>query len=146
MFVRHSIDSLDFARKGMELRGEINVADMPRLQDVLATPDGYVSFILRGTPGKNGKSVLELKLDGTCQLRCQRCLQGLLYRIDTISRLMPVAEDELDGVLPGEEGIERIPAQVQQDVVELIEEEILLGLPLAPRHELGACVVGSVNT
>ncbi len=138
MFARHSIDSLDFARNGMELRGEIAVAEMPRLQDMLAAPEGRVSYVLRGVRGKLGEPMLELTLEGSCQLRCQRCLQALAYPISMTSHLLPVREDELDASLPDEDDVERIPAQAV-DVLDLVEEEILLGVPLAPRHELGAC-------
>jgi len=140
MFARHFIDSLDFASNGIELHGEVLVAEMPRLQDVLASPEGRISYILRGLPGKNGKSMLELELEGRCQLRCQRCLQGLLYPISTVSHLVPVPEGKLpEGELEDEGEIDYVPADAHMDVLSLIEDEILLGLPLAPRHELGVC-------
>ncbi len=139
MFARHSIDSLDFARNGMELRGEVAVAEMPRLQDMLAAPEGRVSYVLRGVRGKLGEPMLELTLEGSCQLRCQRCLQALAYPISMTSRLLPVPEDQLDASLPDEDDVERIPAQAAMDELDLVEEEILLGVPLAPMHELGAC-------
>ncbi len=139
MFARHLIDSLDFARNGMELRGEIAMAEMPRVQDLLASPEGQVSYVLRGLRDRNGKPMLELTLDGSCQLRCQRCLQGFAYPIRMTSRLLPVPEEELDEASEEEDGVDRIPAEVQLNVLDLIEEEILLGLPLAPKHEFGAC-------
>jgi uncharacterized protein len=144
MFARHFIDSLDFARKGLELRGELGMAEMPRLQDMLAAPEGKVGYVLRGVQGKNGESLLELALEGNCQLRCQRCLQAMPYAIDTVSFLMPVPESELEGSLaeagePEEDEVDRITADVHLDVLALIEDEILLGLPLSPRHEFGVC-------
>lgn len=141
MFARHFIDSLDFARNGMELHGEVALAEMPRLQDVLASPEGQVSYVLRGLPGGNGKSMLELVLDGSCQLRCQRCLQGLLYPINTVTHLVPTPEGELpeSGELEDGDEVDYVPADDHMDVLDLIEEEILLGLPLAPRHEFGVC-------
>lgn len=144
MFARHFIDSLNFARNGMELRGEAPVSEMLRLQDQLAAPEGQVSYVLRGLPGKDGKPLLELTLSGSCQLRCQRCLQGMPYSIETVSLLMPLPEGELEGSLPEageleEDGMDCIPADPRLDVLGLIEDEILLGLPLAPRHEFGVC-------
>jgi len=145
MFARHFIDSLDFARKGLELRGDAAISEMPRLQDVLAGPDGQVSYVLRGLPGKDGEAMLELRLEGNCQLRCQRCLQRLPYTIKTVSLLMPVPGSELEGSLPEsgeleeEDTVDRIPADAHMDVLSLVEDEILLGLPLSPRHEFGAC-------
>ncbi len=152
MFARHFIDSLDFARKGLELRGEAAISEMPRLQDLLAAPDGQVRYVLRGVQGKNGEPLLELALEGSCQLRCQRCLQALPYAIKTVSFLMPVPESELEGSLPeagelGEEDeVDLIPADAHLDVLALIEDEILLGLPLSPRHELGVCEAAVENT
>ncbi len=152
MFARHFIDSLDFARKGQELRDTAPVSEMARLQDVLAAPGGEVAYVLRGLIGKDGKPLLELSLTGNCQLRCQRCLQGMPYAIDTVSLLMPVPESELEGSLPEsgeldeEEEVDRIPADAHLDVLGLVEDEILLGLPFSPRHELGACAAAAENT
>ena len=145
MFARHFIDSLDFARKGQELRGEVPVSEMLRLQDVLAAPDGQIHYVLRGLTGRDGKLLLELALEGVCQLRCQRCLQAMPYTVKTVSLLMPTPEHELEGALPegGEleedDGIDHIPADQHMDVLGLVEDEILLGLPLSPRHEIGVC-------
>lgn len=151
MFARHFIDSLDFARRGLELRGEIALSEMPRLQDMLASPEGVVSYVLRGVQGKHGEPLLELQLQGLCQLRCQRCLQALPYAIGTVSLLMPVPEGGLEaaqaegGELEEEDEVDRIPADAHLDVQALIEDEILLGLPFSPRHEFGVCepAVGS---
>ncbi len=151
MFARHFIDSLDFARKGQELRGIVPVSEMTRLQDVLAAQDGEVSYVLRGLTGKDGKLLLELSLTGDCRLRCQRCLQGMTYVINSVSLLMPVPENELEssstegGELDEEEEIDRIPADAHLDVLGLVEDEILLGLPFSPRHEFGACAAATEN-
>jgi uncharacterized protein len=141
MFARHFIDSLDFARQGKELRGEIPVTEMSRLQDLLAAPDGVVDFVLRGMVGRKNEPLLELTLEGTCQLRCQRCLQGMLYPINAVSHLYLVPENEINDTdaLAREEDADLIPVQSHLDVLELIEDEILLGLPLAPKHEFGKC-------
>lgn len=140
MFARHFIDSLYFARQGKELRGEIPVAEMSRLQDLLAAPEGVVSFVLRGMVGKDSRPLLELTLEGTCQLRCQRCMQGMDYPIKAVSHLRPVTGDALeDQSLAEEDDTDLISAQTHLDVLELIEEEILLGLPVAPKHEFGTC-------
>jgi DUF177 domain-containing protein len=143
MFARHFIDSLDFAHKGKELRGEIPVAAMPRLQDVLAKPDGKVSYVLCGFQDENGNSVLELALDGLCHLRCERCLQSMDYPIRQVSRLM-LANEQPESELSADD-FDSIPPDAHLDVAALIEEEILLSLPFAPRHEPGTCMAGLKN-
>jgi uncharacterized protein len=141
MFARHFIDSLEFARTGKELRGEIPVAEMPRLQDMLVTPEGQISFVLRGLYDKDGNPTLELALDGSCQLCCQRCLQSLAYPIKMAVRLKLVTEEPTGEHLveSEDEEVDSILADSHLDVLALIEDEVLLGLPLAPRHEFGTC-------
>lgn len=145
MFERQFIDSLDFANNNRELRGEIAMAQMPRLQDKLIVLDaGFkhdhkedISYILRGFRDRNDKPMLEVKLDGLCQLRCQRCLLGLIYPLKLVSQLLlvnnwdesSVEEDEIDSIL----------VESHLDVFSLFEEEILLSLPFAPRHPIGVC-------
>ena len=139
MFARHFIDSLDFARNGRELCGEVPVSEMPRLQDVLAAPEGSISYIVRGYLDKDGKPKLEIKLDGLCQLRCQRCLDALAYPVKLVSRLLLVQRDELDEFSDEQDDLDSIPADSHQDVLVLMEEEILLSLPFAPKHPSGTC-------
>lgn len=137
MFARHFIDSLDFARKGKELNGEIPVAEMHRLGELLAVPGGEVRYVLRGFQDKDGNPMLELALDGLCHLQCQRCLQGMDYPIRMVSRLM-LAKDQPESEL-AEENFDSIPPDGNLDVAALVEDEILLNLPFAPKHESGAC-------
>lgn len=140
MFARHFIDSLDFARNGRELSGIAPLAEMPRLQDALAVPDGEISYVVRGLPDKDGKPMLEVAVDGICQLRCQRCLNGFAYPIKLVSRLLLAQPDELDEFsVEDSDEVDSIPADKHLDVLNMIEEEILLSLPFAPKHPPGEC-------
>jgi len=139
MFARHFIDSLDFARQGRELRGEIAVAEMPRLREFLINPQGVVKYSVRGKVGRDGNPVLELELDGSCQLRCQRCLAEMTYPVKLATRLQLVPEDEFDEFSDDEGEMDSIAADTNLDVQGMIEEEILLSLPFAPRHPEGVC-------
>ncbi len=139
MFARHFIDSLDFARNGRELRGEIPVSEMPRLQDMLAASEGKIGYVVRGFQDKDGKPKLEVTLDGMCQLRCQRCLNALAYPVKLVSRLLLVQEGELDESSVEQDDLDSILADGHQDILALVEEEILLSLPFAPKHLSGAC-------
>ena len=139
MFARHFIDSLDFARHGRELHGVVPVAEMPRLQDVLVEPVGEIAYVLRGLQGRDGNLVLELELNGLLQLVCQRCLQRLTYPVELLSRLILIADSELDESVDDGSEIDSIPADKHLDVFALFEEEVLLHLPFAPKHPVNGC-------
>lgn len=141
MFTRPFIDSLDFARRGGELSGEVPMAELPRMADILADSAGKVSYVLQGFTGKDGKPQLELVLDGMCNLRCQRCLNALPYPIKLVSKLRLVSEGETESTDIEDDEVDNIPAEKRLDVLALLEEELLLSLPIAPKHGSGECEI-----
>ena len=135
-----SIDGLDFARKSSEIRGTIAVFDFSRLKDQLFSPEGEVHYKLSGRRDMEGQPQLELQINGHFNLVCQRCLGALAFDLDAAAVFilvpdesrMPQPEDERDDV-------EYIVADAPIDVRALIEDEVLLSLPLAPAHENVNC-------
>jgi uncharacterized protein len=86
--------------------------------------------------------VLDVSINGSCQLRCQRCLNGMDYTIQHEARLLLCDQAALDVLEDEEEDeFESILADAHLDVLALLEEEILLSLPIAPMHQQGACQV-----
>lgn len=150
MYARPFIDSLDFAANGKQIDAQVPVSELPRLLDLLDNPQGMLHYTLQGGLDSLGRPVLDVSIDGSCQLRCQRCLSGLDYAIQHEARLMLCDQASLDvlepqGLLVGhpdeEEDFDGILADAHLDVLALLEEEILLTLPIAPKHDLGACQV-----
>ncbi|MEW6563471.1 MAG: YceD family protein [Pseudomonadota bacterium] len=143
MFARPFIDSLDFALMGKTMHGEIPVRELVRLHDVLADTEGAVRYVLRGFQDKQGEAHLELSLEGDCNLRCQRCLRGLGYSIRQTSRLRLSQDPDWEASPLEEEEEDSIPADKHMDVLALVEDEILLALPFASKHEEGSCRMAS---
>ena len=129
----------------METSGEVPMAELPRLADLLTDLEGKISFVLRGLVGRDGKPLLELKLTGTCNLRCQRCLKTLIYPIKLVSTLRLVSEGEIDESDIEDDEVDSIPAEKRLDVLALLEEELLLSMPIAPKHEQGECQMAVEN-
>lgn len=139
MSARPFIDSLDFAGNGKEIKGEAPFAGMPRLLDELESPEGVLQYTVRGGVDKQGVSFLDVSMTGDCRLRCQRCLGALEYPIRIATRLLLRSQVELDALEDDEEEFDSVLAETQLDVLGLLEEEILLSLPISPRHESGDC-------
>ncbi|HEX5364334.1 MAG TPA: YceD family protein [Gallionella sp.] len=126
------------------MSGIVSVAEMPRLLDTLDNPAGSISYSVRGGEGRQGVPFLDVTMTGSCELRCQRCLNAMAHAIQLDTRLLlrdQAGLDALDeGVAGGEEEeFDSILADERLDVLSLLEEEILLSLPIAPRHEPGVC-------
>ena len=140
MSVRTTINILEFVRNGAVLRDAIPIAKLERLQDSLLSDQGVLNYTLSGKTGAKGESLLLCSIEGKLVLQCQRCLEALEYPLHIISILKVVEDvtefDDLDGE---DELVDSVPASVAMDVQALLEDEILLNLPLAPRHPPEVC-------
>ena len=140
MSQRIVIDSLSFAREARILEGELPVAGFERIQDGLTENVGVIRYRIEGGLGERNRPQLHLQLDGVLSLCCQRCLEGIEYPLQVSNVLEFVGnEDELTQEEIEDDSRDFLPAQSEVDVVALIEDEIILDLPSAPRHE--SCVL-----
>ncbi len=135
MYARPYIDSLDFSRNGKRISAQVPFAELPRLQEWLDSPQGVLDYVLQGGMDHLGRPVLDVSLHGSCRLRCQRCLGALDYAIQHEMRLLLCDQAGLDELDDDEEDFDAILAEEHMDVAALLEDEILLGLPIAPRHD-----------
>ena len=130
------IDCLEFARSGGVLDRSVGLDELPRLADLLTTAAGVLSIRLEGWRDEQGKSWLQVNITGEPVLCCQRCLGGVRFPLNIRSRLQLIApggewpEDDL-----ADDSADAIEAQTAMVVLSLIEDEVLLALPIAPRHE-----------
>lgn len=138
------INSLEFAQQGRRLQGEIAVANMDRLQEHLHSNCGSLHYALLGKIGDNGKPYLVCTIQGELTLKCQRCLGALALKLEIASTLELVKDaDEFLPVEGEEDSVDAIPMNVAMDVLALMEEEVLLNLPIAPLHPLASCRAAS---
>lgn len=135
-----TVDSLDFARSGKLLRGKLEIAALNRLHDRLSSTHGAVEYELAGYTDDKGKPSLHCQVRGALSLICQRCLQPMEWKVELDSDLVLVtSEDELAEDEDDPEAPDRLLARKDMNVQELVEDEVLLGLPMAPMHPEGQC-------
>ena len=137
---RTVIDSLEFARTGQTLRGTVPVPGLTRLRDSLYDDAGQVDFEVRGGHDGRHRPMLNLEVKGLLHLKCQRCLESLDFPLRIGGTLLllanppEVAGDELDT-----QETDWIEPDSALDIASLVEDEIILALPYAPRHPEGRC-------
>ncbi len=140
MFDRAVVDSVAFARESGELRATVAVAGLARLHDALFDQSGAIAYELAGRVDQEGKPWLRLALDGELVLRCQRCLGPVRFRFEAVrSFLLVPADQALSDPADEAEDTEQLYADPKLDVIALVEDEVILGLPMVAGHEEGAC-------
>ncbi len=135
-----SIDTAEFARRGETIEGARAAREFGRLREMLATDRGELRWVLSGERRVRHEGghddFLTLSLDGEVELPCTRCLQPVLvdicerrlYRLfaSEAQALREDAEVDDHDALVGGTGF---------DPVALVEDEAILALPIAPRHQ-----------
>jgi uncharacterized protein len=132
------IDPVKLSRQGADLEGEIPIAAMPRLQELLLDSSGNAHYDLSFTSNESGKRSVEGRICAAVVLQCQRCNQAVTVEVEVEPRLQVVLNDAQ--AQNTQEGYE--PLLLEEGVIalaELIEEEILLALPMIAKHESGKC-------
>lgn len=137
------IDALRFARLGERLEGELAVTRLTRLADLIASDRGQVRYRLRGGI-ESGRPTLVLRVEAELEMVCQRCLEVCAQHVQSESR-MPLArnEAEMRRWECDEPLLDVLLADSALDVLALVEDEVLLSLPLVARHPEGQCAVAA---
>lgn len=83
---------------------------------------------------EGGFAVAALDVSGVVHLVCQRCLRAMRHPVIGSARIALVAsEAEADRVPPQFEPVHAPAGRIR--LRDLVEEEVLLGLPIVPLHE-----------
>ncbi len=122
------------AESGRELRGQVRIARLQRLQDALHDAGGTLEVRMRFGLSDHGVRYVAGTVRGALTLRCQRCLEGVGF---------PVAIDFRVGFVRGPDEAERLPEGFEPLILagdtvrpaELVEDELLLAIPDMPVHD-----------
>ena len=132
-------DPSEFAAGRKSLVGEIALERLPRLLGSLASADGAVHFKLTGFISDGGVPGLRCAVQGDLKLPCQRCLEPMDYHLQIDSTLLLVQHEPEDLAESDPEAPDYLVIQRDLQVDALVEEEILLALPMALHHAEAVC-------
>ena len=115
----------------------IPLAEFPRLSPQLAHTKGDVRGAVHFSR-KAGFPVADVEVQGSLELTCQRCFGSLSVPIDQQERVAMVADAAEADRVPA--GLETILAPDHRiSIRDLVEEELLLAIPIVPLHEPEEC-------
>jgi len=135
MMEKQTLNNLDFAKNERHLASKFDFIAFKRLEEfieITGTTDAYVYFELTGNSHQYEHPSLNLKVKADLPMRCQRCFGIMSVPISlsfdyliTDEQLVEMDDvDELDWLEPSPD----------MDILALIEDELLIALPIAPMH------------
>ncbi|MBW8756821.1 MAG: DUF177 domain-containing protein [Burkholderiales bacterium] len=153
-----------FAADAQDAAGDWAVAELPRLADSECPPDagaplkGAVGADAPKLPGRAARDTarrvrwhavgslrklggedqvwLHLQADADVVLQCQRCLLPLAESVHVDRHFRFVADEDAAAALDDEIEDEVLVLARSLNLRDLVEDEMLLALPLVPRHEV----------
>lgn len=131
------IDPIGLADKGVRLRGDLPLADMQRLMQTGAEGQGSVAIDLRFGRDAEGHRRLTGHIDAVLSLPCQRCLQGLCLTLALAPDLVLITAGTREDAVP--EGADTLTVDAPVSLSQVVEDELILALPMMPMHPEGAC-------
>lgn len=126
------IDPHKAAAAGREFSGTVPLARLRRLDGMIADPGtAEIEFRIAFGLDEQRQVRAEVAVNGRVPLRCQRSLEVFWHPIEGRSVVGIVADDRAAESLPADYEPLLCPDQ-KVELVRLIGEEVLLGLPLVP--------------
>ena len=139
------LDVMVFADAGASLSGTTPLADLPRLKETLhfdgtagsePVANWHVSGEVRTRKGAPAQAWLKLQAQATAPLECQRCL-GTVHTALEFDRYFQFADTEQAAAeLDAQEEDDVLVISRNFNLLSLIEDELLLALPVVPRHDV----------
>ena len=120
--------------------GRLDLGTFERLAPLLASSGGEAAFTLSFTLDEKARALVHGRIEAELPVTCQRCLGTLVLSVREDFRLglvrgpeeAEILDDELDPLLI-EDG--------QVNPRDIIEDELILAVPITPRHSTEACPV-----
>ena len=133
------VDPRKLADRSISLAGELQLLQFSRVCELLTNTAGHVRAEFAFSRNEQKVAVMQLRLESEVRMICQRCLD---------EALIPVSGEYLYAIVtPGTDalhltkGYDALEVREEPlDVLALIEEELLLALPIVRMHPPEECL------
>ncbi|MGE5161867.1 MAG: YceD family protein [Betaproteobacteria bacterium] len=131
-----TFDAFRLARRQETLRGEATMAQLPRLAPSVVDPAARVAYEIAGRIDAEGHPGAVMKLSARLPLRCERCNEPMQFRLEREVPFRFVGSEQELNALPIEDvEVEEVVGSAGMALLPWIEDEVILSLPLVPRHD-----------
>ncbi len=140
-----AVDAIRTAQKRLDYSGIYTASQVTRVAASVVSIDSDVQTSLSFDIDNLRLAVINGQSDLTVTLECQRCGKTFEHQVHATYCFSPVRNDEQAEALP--EAYE--PIEVDEfgevDLLAMIEDEIILSLPVVPVHESEHCEVSDAD-
>lgn len=134
------VNPIRFAENGVTMHGSLFIKDMQRLGVSLAGQEGEVKVDLEFGIDREKTRFVKGHFETALTLQCQRCLENFIQE---------VVGDLKSGLVNNEKEANALSSRYEPLIVvdnnlviqDMIEDELILTLPIVPMHDLKDCSI-----
>ena len=135
-----AVDLSALCKHAATMAGHWPLARMPRLSgSFCAASDGSATWSATGrlaaVAGAEPELWLHLQARADVPLQCQRCLHSRTQPLQVVRHFRFVRNEDIAARLDEESEEDVLALQPRLDLHELLEDELILALPIVPRHD-----------
>ena len=134
-----TIDPYKSAQRRLECEGMFQLAEMNRLLEACESTAEQIEVSFKFDVDELRLVVISGKGKASVGLICQRCNDAYEHELEIDFQFSPVKNAEGAADLPSYYDAIELDENGEVNLRELVEDELLLAIPLIPRHELDAC-------
>ncbi|MCH2055052.1 MAG: 23S rRNA accumulation protein YceD [Thalassotalea sp.] len=141
-----TIDPYKSAQRRLECEGVFKLAEMSRLLEACESTSELIEVSFQFDVDELGLVVISGKGSASVGLICQRCNDEFAQVLEIDFQFSPVKNAEGAADLPSYYDAIELDENGEVNLRELVEDELLLAIPLIPRHELNDCKADADST
>lgn len=134
-----TIDPNRSAQRRLECEGYFEVSGMHRLLAACESCNDKVHVNVKFDIDELGLVVISGQSSLNVSLTCQRCTEAFELPLEVDFCFTPVKNSQAAENLPSYYDAIELDENGEVNLLELVEDEIILAIPLIPRHELEDC-------
>jgi uncharacterized protein len=132
------IEHRKLAENRAKLEGSIAIEEFERLAAYLCDTTGEIMVKLQFRKGKGQKTFVTGNCQASVNVQCQACLEPMTVEIGCgVRTFLLDSAEELATLRQSDDGIVCEGEVVK--LVDLLEDDLMVSLPMVPRHDEGDC-------
>ncbi len=135
------IEPFALANNDSMVERQVPLIGMQRLAELVIEAAGEATVSLHFGADQQGLRVMQGSIAAPVVMRCERCLKLMLVDVVADVNVGLVKNNEQVANLPGQYEPLLLESDEPVSLAGLVEDELILSLPIAPRHEMDAVCV-----
>lgn len=141
------VDAYALSRDKDVIEGAVRLKDMKRLSAMCLDSDNVFTYHIKGIVGRLGWPGAVMTVAGVLPLTCQRCNKPMELPIESeVVFRFAKSEAEADSIpIEEDDDTEVIVGSHKLNLMDWIEEELILSIPIVPVHKDGCEVQSEIK-